>query len=259
MADQIRTAVDRLRRAAGSHIPLGIFISSTDPVSTEIAGLAGFDFVMIDGEHGPLDRLTILNHVRAAEAGGVVALVRGLEPSGSFIQSMLDLGVAGVVLPRLETSEQARIAVAATRYAPEGTRGMCPACHDGGYTISGFADQMRHRNRTAMAIPIIETRKAVQNIEEIVAVEGVDLIHFGPGDLSADMGLDLAKDLHLLQDAWIKVRDAAHAAGKYAFTPSGMGFEGGDVYITPMELMQLREKLTKTVSDFRAATPALTG
>jgi 4-hydroxy-2-oxoheptanedioate aldolase len=251
MAEQERTVVQKLKKSMDAKIPLGIYISSIDPAATEIAGLSGFDFVMIDGEHSALDRQAVLNHVRAAEAVGVIPIVRGLESSGIFIQSMLDLGIAGVVLPKLETAEQARIAVAATRYAPAGTRGMCPACHDGKYTIQGFTDHMRRRNRDAMAIPIIETRRAVENIEEIVNVDGMNLIHFGPGDLSADMGLDLATDLHLLQDAWIRVRDAAHAAGKYAFVPSGMGFEGGDVYIVPMDLMLLREKLTQTVKDFR--------
>ncbi|MEJ6479780.1 MAG: aldolase/citrate lyase family protein [Octadecabacter sp.] len=248
---QTPTAVDRLRKADKTHTPFGIFISSIDPASTEIAGLSGYDFVMIDGEHSALDRQEILAHVRAAEAVGVVPLVRGLYKTQEFIQSMLDLGVAGVVLPKLETAEEARTAFAATRYAPEGTRGMCPACHDGGYSITGFGERMKRRNREAMVIPIIETRKAVENIEEICAVDGMDLIHFGPGDLSADMGLDLATEIHLLQDAWVRVRDAAHAAGKFAFVPSGMNFEGGDVYISSMELMQMREKLTQTVQEFR--------
>ena len=254
MVDWGSNVVQRLKKSTDAHIPFGIFISSVDPVMTEIAGLAGFDFVILDGEHSPLDRLAILNHVRAAEAVGVIALVRGLENSAAFVQSMLDLGVAGVVLPRLETPDQARAAVAATRYAPEGMRGMCPACHDGGYTINGFAEHMNRRNRSAMAIPIVETQKAVQNIEEIVKVEGIDLLLFGPGDLSAEMGLDVARDYHFLNDAWVKVRDAAHAAGKFAFAPVDMGFEGGDAYIASMELIQLRDKLTKTVSAFRSSS-----
>jgi 2-keto-3-deoxy-L-rhamnonate aldolase RhmA len=248
-----RNPVKRLKRVGAAHTPLGIFISSIDPVSTEIAGLAGYDFVMIDAEHSPLDRFAILGHVRAAEAVGIVPIVRRLEGSASFIQSMLDLGVAGVVLPKLETAEQARAAVLATRYAPAGKRGMCPACHDGGYALDGFVDRMRQRNSEAMAIPIIETIRGVENIEEICAVEGMDLIHFGPGDLSADMGLDLAKDLTKLMEAWIRVRDTAHAAGKYAFVPDGMGFIGGDVYISPMELIQLRSRLEQTVNGFRTA------
>lgn len=243
--------MERLRREGVSHTPLGIFISSIDPASTEIAGLAGYDFVLIDGEHSPLDRWAILSHVRAAEAAGVVPLVRGLESSATFIQSMLDLGVAGVVIPKLETADQARAAVQAIRYAPAGKRGMCPACHDGGYSVTGFADHMRRRNHEVMAIPIIETIKAVENIDEICAVEGMDLIHFGPGDLSADMGLDIAVDLPKLMDAWVRVRNAAHLAGKYAFVPAGMGFAGGDVYISPMDLMQLRGRLEQSVSSFR--------
>lgn len=246
------TVVGRLTKS-GARTPLGVFISATDPATTELAGWAGYDFILIDGEHSPLDRLAVLSHIRAAEAVGLVVLVRGLERSGTFIQSMLDLGAAGVVLPRLETADQARQAVAATRFAPEGTRGMCPANHDGRYDVATYAAHMHRRNREAMAIPIIETRKAVENIEEIVAVEGMDLIHFGPGDLSADMGLNLATDMPLLQDAWKRVRDAAHAAGKFAFATAGHGFEGADVYIQPMDLIQLQEKFAASVQAFRKA------
>ena len=178
-------------------------------------------------------------------------LVRGLEGSASYIQAMLDLGVAGVVLPKLEKAEQATAAVAAARYAPEGRRGMCPACHDGGYAVHGFADHMRRRNRSAMVIPIIETVRGVEAIDAICAVDGMDIIHFGPGDLSADMGLDIATDLPKLMDAWERVRDAARAAGKLSFVPAGMGFRGADIYISPMELMQLREKLSESVRVFR--------
>jgi 4-hydroxy-2-oxoheptanedioate aldolase len=231
---QVPHVVQRLTRKQHGLAPLGVFISATDPATTELAGWAGYDFVLIDGEHSPLDRLAVLSHIRAAEAVGLVPIVRGLEKSGSFIQSMLDLGAAGVVLPKLETAEEARAAVAATRYAPHGTRGMCPANHDGQYNIA-----------------IIETRKAVENIDEIVAVEGMDLIHFGPGDLSADMGLNFATDLPLLQDAWKRVHDATRAAGKFLFSTAGHGFDGADVYIQPMDLIQLQQKFAASIAEFR--------
>lgn len=250
MNDQPGNVVERMTKSE-TQVPLGVFISSTDPATTELAGWAGYDFVMIDGEHSPLDRLAVLNHIRVAEATGMVAIVRGLEKSGHFIQSMLDLGAAGVVLPRLETAEEAREAVAAMRFAPEGTRGMCPANHDGRYDVENYFMHMKRRNREAMAIPIIETVKAVANIEEIVAVDGMDLIHFGPGDLSADMGLNLATDMPLLQEAWKRVRDITHAAGKYVFATAGKGFEGGDVYIQSMDLIQLQQKYAASIKMFR--------
>lgn len=233
--------------------PLGLFIASIDPATTEIAANAGFDFAMIDAEHGPQDRLTVLGHVRAAKASGIVPLARILESSNHMIQSMLDVGVMGVVVPKVESRAEAERIVAATRYAPAGKRGMCPACHDGRYTVVDFKNRMAQRNSEVLAIPIIETIRGVENIDEIVSVDGMDIIHFGPGDLSADMGIDLNTDLHRMQEAWVRVRDASHAAGKAVLVPSGMGFEGGDAFTLPMELMILHTTLTSMVADMRKA------
>ena len=245
--------VDRLKKPDRDGPPYGIFIASIDPSTTEIAASAGYDFILIDGEHGPLDRLTVLAHVRAAEAAGIIPLVRGLDGSNSMIQAMLDVGVAGVVVPKLESAAEARRAVAASRYAPEGNRGMCPSCHDARYTLKTFPAHMKSRNREAMIIPIIETSKGVDKIEEIVAVDGMDIIHFGPGDLSADMGIDITTEAHRLQPAWERVRDAARAAGKWTLVPSGFGFEGADSYISAMELLQMQVMLTDNVARFRAS------
>lgn len=243
-------ALERITRRKGN-VPLGIFIASTDPSTTEIAADAGFDFAMIDAEHGPLDRLCVLGHVRAAEARGIIPLVRILESSNATIQSMLDVGARGVVVPKVENAEDAARIVSAARYAPAGTRGMCPSCHDGRYTVDGFRDHMDQRNREVLVIPIIETMRGVENIAEIAAVDGMDIIHFGPGDLSADMGLDLATDLAMLQEPWLRVRDACHAAGKAVLVPDGMGFEGGDAFGLPMELMILRSALGKLAVEAR--------
>ncbi len=232
--------------------PLGIFIASVDPSTTEIAADAGFDYAVIDAEHGPLDRLTVLGHVRAAEASGIIPLARILDCSDQTIQSMLDVGLKGVMVPKVESAEQAAQIVAATRYAPEGKRGMCPACHDGRYTMIDFTNRMRKRNLEALAIPIIETRKGVENIEAIVAVKGMNIVHFGPGDLSADMGLNLETDAHLLQEAWVHVRDVSRAAGKAVLVSANLGFEGADAHILPMELMILSTTLTKLAADVRA-------
>jgi 2-keto-3-deoxy-L-rhamnonate aldolase RhmA len=246
-----KDALRHITRTEG-RAPLGIFIASVDPSTTEIAADAGFDFAVIDAEHGPLDRLTILGHVRAAEASGIIPLARILESSDHTIQSMLDVGLKGVVVPKVESAEQAARIVAATRYAPEGKRGMCPSCHDGRYSLVDFTNRMRKRNLEVLAIPIIETRKGVENIEAIVAVEGMDIIFFGPGDLSADMGLNLETDVDQLQEAWFHVRDVARAAGKTVLVSANLGFEGGDALIVSMELMILSTVLTKMAMDIRA-------
>ena len=119
-------------RASGGARPLGIFISSIDPATTDIAATAGFDFVVLDAEHGRLGRIEVENRARAATATGAVPLVRIAENTPIWIQSMLDMGAHGVVIPRVDDAAAAAAAVVASRYAPRGRRGMCPACYGGG-------------------------------------------------------------------------------------------------------------------------------
>lgn len=233
--------------------PLGIFISSTDPAVTQIMGRAGFDYVVIDNEHGRNDRKDIENHVRAAAASGVVPFVRILENSPSLIQSMLDVGAHGVVVPHVDTAEDARRAVEASYYSPRGRRGMCPACHAGSYSLDGWLDQTRNADANIMVIPILESRRSIENIDEILQVEGIDVVHFGPGDLSADLGLDFTTDLHLLTEAWQTAVKATHSAGKRMLAPRGFGYDEADMFIVPMDYMLLTNLASRTVADHRAS------
>jgi len=222
--------------------PLGPFITSIDPAVTEIMAQSGFDFVVLDCEHGPLDKLSLLNHVRAAEACGVPALARILENSKTLIQSTLDLGVQGVIVPMVNTAEDARSAYSASIFAPNGTRGMCPGCHAGAYSIGGWAKTIIASDANVLVIPIIETKQALDNLEEIVGVDGIDFFLFGAGDLTADMGLDYVTQLPILEESWIRFRDVVHKAGKYAMATKGIGFEvGADVLVASMDMIMLRD------------------
>lgn len=232
--------------------PYGIFVSSVDPAVTGILGSAGFDYVIIDGEHGRNDRAQVENHARAAAASGIVPFVRVLENSPTLIQATLDVGAHGIVVPHVDTADQARLAVDASRYAPRGRRGMCPACHGGGYAMQGWIDRTREADENIMVIPILESRLAIENVEEILSVEGIDVIHFGPGDLSADMGLDLNVDAGQLQDAWHRVVEAARKRGKHVLAPVGFGFDDADMLVAPMEYMLLHEMASSMVAEHAA-------
>lgn len=232
--------------------PYGIFVSSIDPAVTGILGSAGFDYVVIDGEHGRNDRAYVENHVRAAGASGVVPFVRVLENSPALIQSMLDVGAHGIVVPHVDTAQDARQAVEASRYAPRGRRGMCPACNSGGYTLDGWIERTRNADENIMIIPILESRKSIENVEHIMAVDGVDVVLFGPGDLSADMGLDLTRDIALLMDAWRRVVAAAKAAGKYILAPTDFGLDEANMMIAPMDYMLLHKLASSMVADHKA-------
>ena len=232
--------------------PYGIFVSSIDPAVTGILGSAGFDYVVIDGEHGRNDRAYVENHVRAASASGIVPFVRVLENSPALIQSMLDVGAHGVVVPHVDTAQDARQAVEAARYAPRGRRGMCPACNSGGYTLDGWIERTRNADANIMIIPILESRKSIENVEEIMTVDGIDVVLFGPGDLSADMGLDLTTDIALLMDAWRRVVAAAKAAGKYILAPTDFGLDEANMMIAPMEYMLLHKLACSMVAEHKA-------
>jgi 4-hydroxy-2-oxoheptanedioate aldolase len=231
--------------------PYGLFISSIDPAVTGIMGDAGFDYVVIDGEHGRNDRLLVEQHVRAAAASGIAPFVRILENSQPLIQATLDVGAHGIVVPHIDTAEDARRAVEASYYSPRGKRGMCPASHAGGYSMNGWIDRTRNADENVMIIPILESRKSIENIEEILAVDGIDVVHFGPGDLSADMGLDLSTQAVLLQDAWRRAFDATRAAGKRMLAPKGYGFDDADMLIEPMDYLLLHTLASKMVAEHK--------
>lgn len=232
-------------------VPLGIFISSLDPAVTDVLAGAGFDFVVLDGEHGRFGRTDVETHVRAASCKGALPFVRVLENSPTLIQSTLDVGAQGILVPHIDSAADARRAIAAAHYAPAGKRGMCPACHAGNYDLAGWHEHVRLSNENVLIIPIIESRAAVDNIEEIAAVPGIDIIHFGPGDLSADMGLNFSTQRDQLDAAWKRVQQVTWAAGKKLLSPRGYGFDEADMLLVEMELMLLHRAARTIVSDHR--------
>lgn len=251
----VKAKRDLFEMMARGEKPLGIFISSLDPASTDIAAAAGFDYVVLDGEHGRLGRIEVEHHVRAALAGGTVPFVRILENSQTLIQATLDVGAQGLVVPHVDTAADARAAVAASRYSPNGRRGMCPASLAGAYTLDGWPERVRSADDNIMVIPIIESRKAVENIDEILAVDGIDVVHFGPGDLSADMGIDFSTQLDRMMAAWRKTLAATHAAGKKMLAPRGFGFDDADMLLVEMEYMVLRRVLGDMIAEHKATLP----
>ncbi len=206
--------------------PLGIFISSVDPATTDIVAAAGFDFV---------------------------PLVRIAENTPFRIQSMLDVGAQGVVVPHVDDAVGAEAAVRASRYAPRGRRGMCPACHGGGWSLDRWRERTETADAEVMVIPIIESARAVDNIADILAVDGVDTVLFGPGDLSAEMGLDFNTERDRMDAAWNRCLDATRVAGKRMLAPTGLGYDEADLMIAPMELMLLRDLTGRMVRDHRGA------
>ena len=165
-----------------------MFITSTDPSLTEIAGIAGFDFVVIDAEHGPLQPTDVMNHVRAAEARGITPICRSTNGETTTILRMLDTGAHGIQVPQVNSAVEAAQAVAAAKYYPEGNRGMAiPRALDFG--LNDLMGYFAGSNRETLTIVHCETEASLNDIDEIAGVDGVDVVFLGPFDLSQSLGI----------------------------------------------------------------------
>jgi 2-keto-3-deoxy-L-rhamnonate aldolase RhmA len=169
----------------GTRPLLGMFIGLPAPALVEMCGHAGFDFVIIDNEHGPASIETTEHMLRAAKSAGVIPVVRTVEAD---ILRVLDIGASGIQVPQVDSAEQTRRIVAAAKYPPAGTRGAAFSTRAAGYGFFGGAAHAETSNTGIAVVVMAETREAIENIDAIVAVPGVDAVFFGPNDLSFSMG-----------------------------------------------------------------------
>jgi 2-dehydro-3-deoxyglucarate aldolase/4-hydroxy-2-oxoheptanedioate aldolase len=176
---------ERLQRGA---VALGCIVSFTDPAVSEALAGGGLDFVWIDMEHGGLGIETTQRHIMAAQLAGASALVRVPWNDPVLIKPVLDAGADGVIVPLIRTPADARNAVAACRYPPEGVRGFGPR-RPANYGRRGGPDFCQAANRHVMVIPQIEHIDAVRSLDEILETPGVEAVMIGPNDLSGSLGL----------------------------------------------------------------------
>lgn len=166
----------------------GPFMKTTDSMFVEIAGLAGFDFVILDMEHGPGTFESQQGNIRAAELSGVVPIIRVPELNENMIGKALDIGAAGVQIPQIRTAGEARMAVEYSRFHPYGMRGVCRFVRAAGYS-SRERKEYFDDSVGLLVIVQLEGTEAVKNLDEILDVEGIDIIFIGPYDLSQSLGV----------------------------------------------------------------------
>ncbi|MFM7569883.1 MAG: HpcH/HpaI aldolase family protein [Betaproteobacteria bacterium] len=191
MNSQIRMPFDdRLRGMFASGAPLhGMFIGLPAPALVEMCAFAGFDFVVIDNEHGSADLQTTEHMLRAARASGVVPIVRCLRHD---IARVLDLGTSGVQVPMINNAAEAEDLVRRVRYplpgGQGGQRGVAFSNRAAGYGAFGGAEHIRRSNDGIGVIAMIETPEGVANAYDIASVPGIDAVFVGPTDLAHSMG-----------------------------------------------------------------------
>jgi 2-keto-3-deoxy-L-rhamnonate aldolase RhmA len=193
----------------------GTFLNVGSPITVEIAGLAGFDWVLIDHEHGPGGEDTLLHQLQAAAATPAFPIVRIASNETPRFKRVLDMGACGVMVPYVNTAAEARAAVAAMRYPPHGIRGVAKFHRSAGFG-GDFEDYYLNAHERLVSVIQIETPEAVGSIEEIAAVDGADVLFVGPTDLSYNMGIRDQLESTRFVESLQSVSDAAKRHGKAA-------------------------------------------
>jgi 2-keto-3-deoxy-L-rhamnonate aldolase RhmA len=207
------------RLAAGEPL-LGTFIRMPCAESLEACLFAGFDFVVVDGEHTPISDSVYASQVRAAEAVGGSALIRLPNSDPALLGRALESGAAGVHIPQVQDPEQARAAISAAKYAPEGVRGLSTN-RGSGYGLRMSLDRyVASANRDGIVVLQIETASAIAQIEAIIAEPGCDVAFIRLTDLSLDLGVPGDYHHPLILDALEKARVAADSAGVVLGAPA---------------------------------------
>ncbi|MGV1755695.1 HpcH/HpaI aldolase family protein [Rhizobium sp. A22-96] len=233
---------------------IGTFAAIPHPVAIEVTAASGVDFLCIDWEHSQISRERIEDLIRAADVHRVPTMVRVPGHAAEDIAAVLDAGAAGVLVPRISTAEQARAAVKATRYPPLGARGVGPGRAAAyGYRIP---DYLAKANAELLLAIQVETAEGLANIADIAAVEGVDLIFIGPGDLSVSidaMGPAGKEKLDAAIQTIAKTAlSAARAVGIFRPSPDDVGAwsaAGISFFLVASDTMFLGASLAAGVAD----------
>ena len=223
----------------------GTFLNLGSPLTAEIAGLAGFDWLLLDHEHGPGSDSTLLHQLQAVAATPAYGVVRIAANEAPRFKRTLDAGAHGIMVPYVSSAEEARSAVAALRYPPRGIRGVSKMNRAAAFGVD-FDAYFAHAHEWLVTMLQIETTEALARVDEIAAVDGADVLFVGPLDLSTNLGISGNYSNPLFVDALKQVAAAARRHGKaagilaldanhvspwreYGYTVMALGSDGGAV------------------------------
>lgn len=246
----------RLRLVAGELV-VGTFIKTPSGHATEILGDVGYDFVVVDQEHAPFGRVEIDQVLLAARAANTAGIVRVPSARASDLLSVLDCGAIGVLVPHVTSQAVAKEIAAACRYRG-GKRGFSNSPRAGGYGRLGIWDHLDANDAQTTVIAMIEDPEAVDDIDSIVNVDGLDGVFIGRGDLTVAYGAD-SPAADEISRATEKIANSAKAAGKAVLAMTaggedatwlqGLGVSG---MIVASDQAFMRQAAAKTLQDFRA-------
>jgi 4-hydroxy-2-oxoheptanedioate aldolase len=202
--------INTLKRALREgRTQIGLWSSLSSHIAAEIVAGSGFDWVLFDTEHAPNDLSMVHRQLQAMQASGTAAVVRPAWNDPVLFKRLLDVGVQSLVVPFVQNADEAKRAVAATRYPPHGIRGVATTTRANRY--GRVKEYLRRAHEEICVIVQIETRAAIDQIEAIAAVDGIDALFIGPSDLAADLG-HLGDNAH--PDVRAAIDDAIRRIGR---------------------------------------------
>lgn len=206
------------KKLFGGETIYGVFCNLYSPMIVELIGHIGFDFVLVDAEHGPSEVESCEHMVRAANSAGIPIFIRVAMNIQQNILRYLDTGAQGIQLPMVSTRAEAEAVVQAVRYPPQGRRGLAATrAADYGLKMS-LEDYTIMANEETLVVVQLETIEAMDNLGDILSVEGIDVFFIGPNDLSTSMGYIGQVNHPKVQAAIKRMVEEIHAAGKIAGT-----------------------------------------
>ena len=217
----------KVKIAAGEPA-LGCSVMFPSPQMVEMLGYAGFDWVLIDCEHGSMGPADVETMCMAADAAGITAIGRPRSNAPSDIQSLMDRGVMGVQVPHVNTAEDARRAVAAVKFGSGSARGLAAGTRPNSWGLGPkMADFASAANAQSLVCVQIEHVEALANLDDILRIDGIDVFFIGPSDLSQSMGYPgnpkAPPVAQAIDQALAKIRDAGRVPGMPATTETLAG------------------------------------
>lgn len=210
------------KRMKAGKAGFGVIAPTMDPLFCEYIGLLGFDFYMLDGEHGGITPSEVANMVRACENTGCTPLARIRSVDPKLILQFMDAGIMGVMMPSIDNEQDVKILVESMKYPPLGKRGLGPI-RAADYMMGSMsqAEYVAFANEQTLVLPQIESMECVQNLDKILAVEGVDGFIIGPRDLAMSMGFYDGPKHPEVQELINQIFEKTLKAGKMIGTVAG--------------------------------------
>ncbi|MGE0629887.1 MAG: HpcH/HpaI aldolase/citrate lyase family protein, partial [Hyphomicrobiaceae bacterium] len=208
-------------RLTGKSPVFGVIVNFDSMPFIDMVALAGFDFVLLDAEHGPITPASAQGMIRSAKAMGLAAYVRTPGCDGYEIQRYLDIGADGIQTPQVETAMEAKALVDHVYYPPKGTRGLSMATTAGAFgVVRSAADHIALVNRALSTFATVESAVAAENIDAILAVPGLTGVSIGTGDMALSMGVPGQRSAPVVQDAVRRIVLACKGANKQVMLPA---------------------------------------